>query len=137
MATEDKRQMIKAKEAQEINVQQNPTSTGLYARYVVEPANQEEASTATQEPIHKNTDIIEIDELVITHGLWRHKRKTRTALMPENCWVTCSMQAMMSGRLRSTVVKSCLRVNWPADLSRRWFSVSISSMSVSTLSVRR
>ncbi len=34
----------------------------LYARYAVEPANQELASTATPEPIHNNTDIIEIDE---------------------------------------------------------------------------
>ena len=34
----------------------------LYVKRVVEPANQELASTATPEPIHNNTDIIEIDE---------------------------------------------------------------------------
>ena len=34
----------------------------LYVRRVVEPANQELASTATPEPIHNNTYIIEIDE---------------------------------------------------------------------------
>ena len=34
----------------------------LYVRRVIEPANQELASTATPEPIHNNTDIIEIDE---------------------------------------------------------------------------
>ena len=33
-----------------------------YVRPVVEPANQELASTATPEPIHNNTDIIETDE---------------------------------------------------------------------------
>ena len=34
----------------------------LYVKRVVEPANQELASTATPEPIHNNTDITEIDE---------------------------------------------------------------------------
>ena len=34
----------------------------LYVRRVVEPVDQELASTATPEPIHNNTDIIEIDE---------------------------------------------------------------------------
>ena len=34
----------------------------LYVKRVVEPANQELASTATPKPIHNNADIIEIDE---------------------------------------------------------------------------
>jgi len=39
----------------------------LFARRVVEPANQESASTATPEPIQtNNTDIIEIDESATT-----------------------------------------------------------------------
>ena len=38
-----------------------------YVRHVVEPANQELASTAcTPEPIHNNTDIIEVDQSATT-----------------------------------------------------------------------
>ena len=56
------RQKRKVKEAQNIKVQQIPVMPTLYVRRVVEPANQELASTATPEPIHNNTNIIEIDE---------------------------------------------------------------------------
>ena len=38
----------------------------LYVRRVVEPTNQELASTATPEPIRNNNDIIEIDEFTIS-----------------------------------------------------------------------
>ena len=52
----------KAKEALNIEVQQNPASADFVCQIVAEPANQELASTATPEPIHNNnTDIIEID----------------------------------------------------------------------------
>ena len=40
----------------------------LYVRLVVDPANQELASTATPEPIHSSTDIIEIDESTTIYG---------------------------------------------------------------------
>ena len=36
----------------------------FYVRRVVEPANQGLASTATPEPIHNNTDIVEIDKVL-------------------------------------------------------------------------
>ena len=39
----------------------------LYVRRVVELANQELASTATPEPIHNITDIIEIDESTLNN----------------------------------------------------------------------
>ena len=38
----------------------------VYVRRVAEPANQELTSTATPEPIHYNTDNIEIDESTTT-----------------------------------------------------------------------
>ena len=38
----------------------------LYVRHVMEPANQELASTATPEHIHNNANIIEIDESTTT-----------------------------------------------------------------------
>ena len=63
-ARADKRQKRKAKEAQDIEVQQIPVVPTLYVKRVVEPANQELASTDTPEPIHNNTDIIEIDESI-------------------------------------------------------------------------
>ena len=62
-ARADKRQKRNAKEAQPLRIYKSnifllvPT---LYIKRVVEPANQELTSTATPEPIHKNTDISNI-----------------------------------------------------------------------------
>ena len=56
------RQKRDAKESLDVKSNKILLVLTLYVRRVVEPANQELASIATPEPIHNNTDIIEIDE---------------------------------------------------------------------------
>ena len=69
---------------------------------------------------------------------WRWCDVTRhalilTALIPESCWMTCSMTATRSGIWRSLVMKSCFMVYVSSLLlSSSRDSVSISSMSAVT-----
>ena len=69
-ARADKRQKRKVKEAQDIQKSNKFLLVPpLYVKFVAEPANQELASTATPEPIHNTTGLIEIDESTTHHAI--------------------------------------------------------------------
>ena len=69
----EKRQKRKAKDTLDIKIQQKPASAEFVCQTCCRRANQELAPATTPEPIHNNTDIIEIDEYITT-AKYRHGR---------------------------------------------------------------
>ena len=79
------------------------------------------------------------NDIIIINVEWACMEETRTALIPENCWMTASAQAMKSGLRRSGSLNSCFTVTAasPSSVGASFLPSSfISSISAETSSDR-